>query len=154
MPQSKLMRYAGLHVPVDQMQICHQPQSTYICRVQSCVCVFQNVDPPPPPSPPSECVLPPHQRRGVHTRRAVRGWGVNILEDAWHRIGLSHYNLSTPPTLEVIRIPNIRYRLRISFSLTFCGNDMTLKCSLLEAGHKVPAVVQKSVGGAQALPGP
>ncbi len=27
-------------------------------------------------------------------------------------------------------------------------------CSLLEAGHKVPAVVQKSVGGAQALPGP
>ena len=31
---------------------------------------------------------------------------------------------------------------------------MTLKCSLLEAGHKVPAVVQKSVGGAQALPGP
>ncbi len=29
--------------------------------------VFQNIDPPPhaPPSPPSECVLPPHQRRGV-----------------------------------------------------------------------------------------
>jgi hypothetical protein len=36
--------------------------------------VFQNID-PPPPSPPSECVLPPHQRRGVHTRRAVRGAG-------------------------------------------------------------------------------
>jgi hypothetical protein len=30
--------------------------------------VFQNID--PPPSPPSECVLPPHQMRGV---------GVNIL---------------------------------------------------------------------------
>ncbi len=30
--------------------------------------VFQNID-PPPPSPPSECVLPPHQRR------AVRGVG-------------------------------------------------------------------------------
>jgi hypothetical protein len=25
--------------------------------------VFQNID-PPAPSPPSECVLPPHQRRG------------------------------------------------------------------------------------------
>ncbi len=34
--------------------------------------VFQNID-PPHPSPPSECVLPPHQRWGVHTRRAVRG---------------------------------------------------------------------------------
>jgi hypothetical protein len=35
-------------------------QSTYICRVQSCVWVFQNID-PPPPSPPSECVprVPP-----------------------------------------------------------------------------------------------
>jgi hypothetical protein len=39
------------------------------------LCVFQNID-PPPLSPPSECVLPPHQRRGVHTRRrAVKGVG-------------------------------------------------------------------------------
>jgi len=30
---------------------------------------------PHPPSPTSECVLPPHLRRGVHTRRAVRGVG-------------------------------------------------------------------------------
>jgi hypothetical protein len=58
--------------------------------------LFQNID-PPPPSPPSECVLPPHQRRVVHTRRAGGGWGwgVNILEDARHRIGLLQYNLST-----------------------------------------------------------
>jgi len=48
--------------------------STYICRVKSCVCVFQNID-PPPPFPPSECVLPPQQKRGVHTRRAVSGVG-------------------------------------------------------------------------------
>jgi hypothetical protein len=34
--------------------------------------------------------------RGVHTRRAVRGLGVNIMEDARHRIGLLQYNLSTP----------------------------------------------------------
>jgi hypothetical protein len=60
--------------------------------------VFQNID-SPPPSPPSECVLPPHQRRGVHTRRAVRGWGVNILEDARQRIGLLQYNLSTVQTI-------------------------------------------------------
>jgi hypothetical protein len=32
---------------------------------------------------------------GVHTRRAVRGWGVNISEDARHWIGLLQYNPST-----------------------------------------------------------
>jgi hypothetical protein len=64
-------------------------------------CVFQNID-PPRPSPPSECVLPPHQRRGVlHTRRAVRG--VNILEDASHRIGLLQPYLSTIWTLQKSR---------------------------------------------------
>jgi hypothetical protein len=45
-------------------------QSTYICRVQSCVWRLPNID-PPPPSPLSECVLPPH--------RAVRGWGGSIF---------------------------------------------------------------------------
>jgi hypothetical protein len=44
---------------------------------------------PPTPSPPSECVLPPPQSR------AVRGWGVNISEDARHWIGLLQYNPST-----------------------------------------------------------
>ncbi len=50
-------------------------QSIYVCKVQSSVWrlpKYQNID-PPTPSPPSECVLPPHQRRWVHTRRAVRG---------------------------------------------------------------------------------
>ncbi len=78
------------------------PQSTVLTYVEyrAASGVFQNID-PPPPSPPSECVLPPHQRRGVHTRRAVGGWGggVNILEDARHWIGLLRYNLSTPPPL-------------------------------------------------------
>ncbi len=52
---------------------------------------------PPTPSPPSECVLPPHQRRGggTHTHRVVRGWGVKISEDARHLIGFLHYNPST-----------------------------------------------------------
>jgi hypothetical protein len=37
----------------------------------------------------SLCVLPPHQRRcGTHTPGCVSGWGVNILEDARHRLGL------------------------------------------------------------------
>ncbi len=66
--------------------------------------VLQNIY-PPPPSPPSECVLPPHQRWGVLTRRAVGGggWVVNILVDARHWIGLLQYNLST-----VSPYPNIR----------------------------------------------
>ncbi len=45
--------------------------------------VFRTID-PPTTSPPSECVLPPHQGGGyiLYTRRVVRGWGVNISEDA------------------------------------------------------------------------
>ncbi len=72
-------------------------QSTYICRVQSCVWRLPKYW-PPTPLPPSECTYvssPPQERRGVHNRRAVRGWGVNILEDARHWIGLLKYNLST-----------------------------------------------------------
>ncbi len=56
--------------------------------------VFQNID-PPSPSPPGECVLPPQQRRRVHTRRAERGMGggVNILEDERNRIALLQLNM-------------------------------------------------------------
>ncbi len=67
------------------------PQSTYIYRVQRSVWRLPNYC-LPTPSPPSECVLPPHQRREVHTRRAVRGWGVNITEDA--RLGLASYSIT------------------------------------------------------------
>jgi hypothetical protein len=51
-------------------------------------------------------VLPPHQRRGggggthADTRLAVRGWGINILEDARHWIGLLQYNLSSHLSIE------------------------------------------------------
>jgi hypothetical protein len=60
-------------------------KSSYIYRVQSSVWHLPNYW-SPTLSPPSECVLPPHQRRveGVHTRRAVRGCGVNISKDARH----------------------------------------------------------------------
>ncbi len=63
----------------------YKAQSTYICRVQSSVLRLPNYW-PPTPSPPSECVLPPHQRR------VVRGWVVNISGDARHWIGLLQYN--------------------------------------------------------------
>jgi hypothetical protein len=53
----------------------------------------------PIPSPPSECPPPaPKAGGGVHTRRVVRGWGVNISEDARHWIGLLQYNPSTAKT--------------------------------------------------------
>ncbi len=48
--------------------------------------------PQPPLNPASESY--PHQRRWVHSPGG-EGVGVNILEDAWHRIGLLHYNLSS-----------------------------------------------------------
>jgi hypothetical protein len=56
--------------------------------------VFQNID-TPPPSPASECVHPPAPKaRDTHSPGG-EGGGVNILEDARHRIGLLEYNLST-----------------------------------------------------------
>ncbi len=53
--------------------------------------VFRAFD-DPTPSPPSECVLPRTKGGGgggyaVHTRRALRGWRVNISEDARHWTG-------------------------------------------------------------------
>jgi hypothetical protein len=51
--------------------------------------------PPPVPSAPSECVLPPHQRRGGTHSPGSKGVGVNILEDARRWIGLLQFNPST-----------------------------------------------------------
>ena len=56
--------------------------------------VFQNID-SPPPSPPSECVRPPHQRRGGTHSPGGDGGGGSIF---WKTpaIGLASYNnLST-----------------------------------------------------------
>jgi hypothetical protein len=50
---------------------------------------------PPPPLHPASVSSPRTKGGGVHTRRAVRGWEVNISEDARHWIGLLQYNLST-----------------------------------------------------------
>ncbi len=40
---------------------------------------------PPPPLHPTSVSSPCNKGGGEHTRRAVKGWGVNILEDARHR---------------------------------------------------------------------
>ncbi len=56
--------------------------------------VFQNID-PPPPLPLASVSSPCTKGGGVHTHRPVRGWGVNILEDARHWIGLLQFNPST-----------------------------------------------------------
>jgi hypothetical protein len=84
-------------LPLQEMNIppaniLAQAHSTYICRVQSCVWRLPKYWPPRPPlpSPPSECILPPHQRRGG--THSPSGGG---LEDARHWIGLLQYNLST-----------------------------------------------------------
>jgi hypothetical protein len=60
--------------------------------------VFQTIDPPPPLHPASVSSLRT-KGGGEHTRRAVRGWGVNSLEDARHWIGLLQYNPSTIKTI-------------------------------------------------------
>jgi hypothetical protein len=70
------------------------PRSTYIYRVQTESGVFRTIDPPPPLHPASVS-SPRIKGGGVHTRRAVRGWGVKISEDARHWIGLLQYNSST-----------------------------------------------------------
>ena len=55
--------------------------------------VFQNID-PPPPSPPSECVISSTQGGGYTFAGWWGRWGVNILEDARHKIGLLQYTTS------------------------------------------------------------
>jgi hypothetical protein len=74
----------------------HHKVLTYI-EYRAVSGVFRTIDPPTPSqSPPSECFLPPHQRQGgTHSPGAVRGWGVNISEDARHWIGLLQYDPST-----------------------------------------------------------
>jgi hypothetical protein len=49
--------------------------------------VFQNIDPPHPPHHPAS-LYPPPLVRGEDTLAGWRGGGVNILEDARHRIFL------------------------------------------------------------------
>ncbi len=67
------------------------------CRVQSSVWRLPNFWPPPPLYPASV------------SSRAVRGWGVNISEDAGHWIGLLHvqYNPTTKRTIQLFDFQSI-----------------------------------------------
>ncbi len=80
--------------------------------------VFRTIDPHPLST---QRVCPPRTKvGGVHTRWAVRGWGVNISEDARLWIGLLKYNPSTnleiskKVTIEnraIFLLPSMRYIL-------------------------------------------
>ncbi len=65
---------------------------TYV-EYRAVSCVFQNID--PPPLHPASVSSPRTKGGGYTLAGRRRGWGVNILEDASHRIGLLQYNLST-----------------------------------------------------------
>jgi hypothetical protein len=86
------IRNAGVCSGCELHYIDLTPQSTYIYRVRRCVWRLPKCWPPTPPSPLSECVLPPHQRRGVHNRRALWRGGGSIF---WKTrdIGLASYSI-------------------------------------------------------------
>ncbi len=88
-----------LSLRLHKMYLAFQSQSIYIVEHRAVSGVFQNIDPPPPLHPVSvSSPRPAPKAGGVHTRRAVRGWGVNILEDARHWIGLLQFNPYTVST--------------------------------------------------------
>jgi hypothetical protein len=72
-------RPLGFSLNVKQKMLTNV-QSTEQCLASSKILT-------PTPSPPSECVLP-RTKGGGYTLAGVRGWGVHILEDARHWIGL------------------------------------------------------------------
>jgi hypothetical protein len=76
------------------LSVTYTAQSTYICRVQSCVWRLLKYWPPTPSPPPSECVLP-RTKGGGYTLAGRGGGGGQFLEDDRHRIGLLQYNRST-----------------------------------------------------------
>ncbi len=76
-------------------QVSH-PSTTYI-EYRAVSGIFRTIDPPPPLHSASVSSSRTNEG-GEHTRRAVRGWGVNISEAARHWIGLLQYNPSTHPS--------------------------------------------------------
>jgi hypothetical protein len=78
--------------------------------------VFQNID-PHPLSTQRVCPPPAPKAGGVHTRRAVRGWRVKILQDARHRIGLLQYHLSTLTAMRSL----LKYDSPVVFQLKRSG---------------------------------
>jgi hypothetical protein len=74
----------------------------------------------PPLHPASVSSSSPHTKGGGYTlARGWGGWGVNTLEDAWHRIGLLHDNLSTPTALQLFVDNWAQYKLYVSSAWLF-----------------------------------
>ncbi len=103
--------------------------------------VFQNIDPPP------------FQPASVSYPRTLAGrwggWGVNILEDARHRIGLLQYNLSTPGTNknDKISVHGFYFIGKIKATNGLFTNDL-VKTTLfivvtLNMQHKITVTVAK-----------
>ncbi len=118
---------------------------TYVCRLQSSVWHLPKYW-PPIPSPPSECVLPPHQRRagvrGLYTLAGRWGWGVNILEDARHWIGLLQYNPSTGKPLDAyIHVYALRVPHLVAFSFSH-SNAPPPNQQLLRQLNSIPVEVR------------
>ncbi len=98
------------------MSLLHliQSQNTYIYRTERSVWRLPNYW-PPTPSPPSECVLPPHQRRGDTHSPGGEGVGGSIFRKT-SDIGLASYSI----------IP-----LRMQYILTETDYDVELGLFLL-----------------------
>ncbi len=105
------------------------PQSTYLCRVQSSVWRLPLYWPPSPLSTKRVCP-PPAPKVGGNTLAGWwGGWGVNILEDARHRIGLFQYNLSTVIPIDRVKENGGGYRVGLLCALNFLGAN-GLQCTL------------------------
>jgi hypothetical protein len=92
------------------------PQSTYICRVQSCVWRLPKYLPPTPLS--AQRVCPPPAL--VHTRRAVRGVGGSIF---WKTpdLVLASYSLIS------LRCKPTKSNIKWSLPVSFGERKMTVK---------------------------
>ncbi len=97
--------------------------------------VFRTIDPPPPLHPAS--VASPAQKAGggVHTRRAVRGRGTNISEDARHWIGLQ-YNPSTVQMHTAHSTLHVHSDSKLSNKRLFGGQSLNcIHHAVLNYGH-------------------
>jgi hypothetical protein len=91
--------------------------------------IFRTIDPPPPIHPAS-----------VSSPRAVRGWGVNISEDARHWIGLLHSYSMIPLRLVSSNQPviNLVPLWKNSLCLPSSGGS-SQRCNTLE-GFDIPLI--------------
>jgi hypothetical protein len=117
----------------------YQSQSTYVCRVQSSVWRLPKYW---PPYPPCECVLPPHQRRGVHTRREVRGWGSIFWKTP--DIGLASYSTYNPSTLSMEKsyVDRCDWKICPSYAINFKNHYVScsricLSCLILSHQQQI-----------------